>query len=61
MEEFHTMEFETSNLCALMQAAVILHLVFRKYRQTDIKFLPFLKKKCCLIFSFNSIGEAFDF
>lgn len=31
MEEFHTMEFETSNLCALMQAAVILHLVFRKF------------------------------
>lgn len=57
MEEFHTTEFETSNLCALMQAAVVLHLVFREFRHTIFDF----KKKCCLIFSFNSRGEAFDF
>lgn len=34
MEEFHTIESETSTLCVLMQAAVIMHLVFRKFRHT---------------------------
>lgn len=39
MEEFHAAEFETSTLCALMQAAVILHLIFRKLRHTISDFL----------------------
>lgn len=42
--EIRVVEFETSDLCALMQAAVILHLVFRKFRHTV--FHSFLKK-CC--------------
>lgn len=42
MEELHTVEFETSTSCALMQAAVIMHLVFRKFRHKI--FLLFLRK-----------------
>lgn len=34
LEEIDVVEFETSDLCALMQTAVILHLVFRKFRHT---------------------------
>lgn len=33
MEEWHTVEFEISTSGALMQAAVIMHLVFREFRR----------------------------
>lgn len=42
VEEFHTMELQTSSLCVLMQAAVILHLLFRKYRYAIFGYFYFL-------------------
>lgn len=50
MEEFHAVEFEISNLCSLMQAAVILHLVLRKLRHT---IFDFLKKNAASFLAFT--------
>lgn len=51
MEELPTVESEISTSCTLMQATVIMLLVFRKFRH---EIFDSFKEKCCLIFSLSS-------